>query len=141
MFNFKAFFIDKRPLHFEYVHIMNEPSGNDPHEHLLKAMNILEKDVQPTQRNLSEYLNLSLGKINFIIKSLIDKGWIKVKRFKNSNHKSAYLYYLTPKGLEQKVVLTRNFLRRKLTEYEKIGQEIEALEADLKREESEYKES
>lgn len=105
-------------------------------EYTFKALKILEKNSSPTQRELSSNLNLSLGKINFLIRSLAEKGWIKVERFKNSKNKSAYLYYLTPKGFEEKARLTSNYLARKIQEYEKLEVEISRLKKEL--DESEF---
>ena len=100
-------------------------------ENALKTLKILEEKGSPTQRELSTNLNLSLGKINFVMRSLVQKGWVKAKRFKNSNKKSAYFYYLTPKGMEQKAHLARNFLNRKLEEYSRLKEEIQMLQNDL----------
>ena len=72
-------------------------------EYTLKSLQIIDENSSPTQRDMAKGLDLSLGKINFLIKSLINQGFVKADRFKNSNKKSAYLYYLTQKGFEQKV--------------------------------------
>jgi len=110
---------------------MNKSSDPIFEEKTLQALKVLEANASVTQRELSRDLDLSLGKINFILKSLMEKGFIKVERFKNSRKKSAYLYYLTPDGFEQKLKLTRNFLQRKMREYEVIRGEIEGLKKDL----------
>ena len=100
-------------------------------EHEFNTLNLVE-NKSLTQREISKNLDLSLGTINFIIKSLIRQGMIKAHRFKNSNHKSAYLYYLTPKGMEQKIQLTKAFLQRKIDEYNRLQKEIQKLQDNLK---------
>jgi len=84
-----------------------------------------------TQRELSSRLGISLGKVNFLINALIRKGVIKVHNFKNSNNKKAYLYYITPKGFEEKARITYYFLKRKMKEYEDIELEIEKLTSEI----------
>ncbi len=84
-----------------------------------------------TQRELSSSLGISLGKVNFLIKGLIDKGFIKAKNFKNANNKYAYLYLLTPQGLEEKTRITYRFLRRKMKEYEQLEEEISLLKKEI----------
>ncbi|HOE79834.1 MAG: MarR family EPS-associated transcriptional regulator [Smithellaceae bacterium] len=84
-----------------------------------------------TQRDLSGRLGLSLGKVNFLIKALVDKGLVKAENFKNSRNKMAYLYYLTPKGIEQKTHIACHFLKRKMLEYEKLRHEISELEKEV----------
>jgi EPS-associated MarR family transcriptional regulator len=96
-------------------------------EHTLKVLNVLEKNASPTQRELSQDMRLSLGKINYLLTSLIKAGFITVRRFKNSKKKRAYLYLLTPEGLKQRAVLTRKFLFQKMKEYEDLKREIEDL--------------
>ena len=77
----------------------------------------LERDSRPTQRQLSNDLGVSLGKINYCLKSLIGKGFIKVNNFRNSNNKIQYSYLLTPKGIEEKAKLTLDFIRIKTQVY------------------------
>ena len=77
----------------------------------------LERDSHPTQRQLSNDLGVSLGKVNYCLKSLIEKGFIKVNNFRNSNNKIQYSYLLTPKGIEEKAKLTLDFIRIKTQEY------------------------
>jgi EPS-associated MarR family transcriptional regulator len=71
----------------------------------------LERDSHPTQRQLSNDLGVSLGKVNYCLKSLIEKDFIKVNNFRNSNNKIQYSYLLTPRGVEEKVKLTLDFIR------------------------------
>ena len=96
-------------------------------EESLMLMRVIDVNPQVTQRELSANLGLSLGKINFLLKSMIEKGFIKVDNFKKSNNKIAYLYLLTPHGLEEKTKITYRFLKRKLAEYEKLEKEIRQL--------------
>ena len=91
---------------------------------LLKS---LEQDANLTQRQLSEELGISLGKVNYCLKSLIQRGFVKINNFKNSNHKLQYSYLLTPKGIEEKTKLTIEFLKVKTKEYEELKKEVEKL--------------
>lgn len=92
----------------------------------------LELDSSPTQRQLSNDLGVSLGKINYCLKSLIEKGFIKVNNFRNSSNKIQYSYLLTPKGVEEKARLTLDFIRIKTQEYDTLKQEIESLKQEAK---------
>ena len=95
---------------------------------------ILEKlEDQPdiSQRELAEHLGVSVGKANFVLSALIDRGLVKAENFKKSNNKAGYLYLLTPKGLTEKVRITARFLQRKQAEYDRLKAEIEQLEAKL----------
>ena len=92
----------------------------------------LEQDPNFTQRQLSNDLGVSLGKINYCLKSLIEKGFIKVNNFRNSNNKIQYSYLLTPKGIEEKAKLTLDFIRIKTQEYDTLKQEIESLKQEAK---------
>jgi EPS-associated MarR family transcriptional regulator len=80
---------------------------------------------------LAQALGVSVGKVNYCLRALIDKGFVKAGHFKRSSDKMSYLYLLTPKGIEEKVSLTIWFLKQKITEYEKITQEIEQLKRDV----------
>ena len=84
-----------------------------------------------TQRELSKELGVSLGKTNYIINALIDKGWIKLKNFKRSDKKLGYSYLLTTQGIAEKAVLAQKFLKKKSDEYNKLKQEIENLRNEL----------
>ena len=85
-----------------------------------------------SQRELSQSLNISLGKVNYILKALINKGIIKARNFTNSKNKRAYAYYLTPKGLQEKARLTVSFFDRKSKEYDKLKNELRELEKEIK---------
>ena len=90
----------------------------------------LEDNPGLSQRYLAKQLGISLGKVNFCLNALIDKGCVKVDNFRDSNNKLAYTYLLTPRGIEQKSRMTMEFLQIKMREYERLSIEI----AELKRE-------
>lgn len=92
----------------------------------------ISQNPEVSQRQLSKIFGVSLGKVNFVLKSFVQKGFIKAKDFKNSNHKQAYLYQLTPKGISRKAQMSVDFLQIKIEEYEKIHNEIEELKQDIK---------
>ena len=98
------------------------------HYHVLKH---IEENPSITQRELAKELGVSVGKVNYCLKALIDKGWIKANNFKNSNKKLAYFYIPTPSGLEQKAKITVNFLKRKINDYEELKKEIEMLQKEV----------
>ena len=91
---------------------------------LLKS---LEQDANLTQRQLSEELGISLGKVNYCLKSLIQTGFVKINNFKNSKHKLQYSYLLTPAGIEEKTKLTIEFLKVKTKEFEVLKEEVERI--------------
>ena len=99
-------------------------------EECLNLLREISVDPRLTQRKMSSRLNLSLGKINFLIKAMIEKGLVKVENFRNSENKAAYLYSLTPAGIDEKAEITLRFLKRKTEEYERIKREIRRLEND-----------
>ena len=101
----------------------------DIHLDLLRK---LEVNPEYTQRELSQEMEVSLGKINYCMKKLVEKGWLKVKNFQQSENKKAYAYFLTPKGIDQKSKLTIVFLQRKMEEYELLKGEIEKLKEEGK---------
>lgn len=87
----------------------------------------LEANPQLSQRALARELGVSLGKVNYCLRALMDKGLIKARNFRDSRNKLAYLYVLTPKGVAEKARLTMEYLRIKVAEAEAIQREIEAL--------------
>ena len=97
----------------------------------LRLLRAINANPQMTQRDLASHLGLSLGKINFLIRALIEKGFVKADNFKNSNHKIAYLYLLTPSGIEEKARITYRFLKRKMVDYEKLEKEIQQLKKEV----------
>ena len=94
-------------------------------------LKILKDNPKMTQRQIAEELGLSLGKTNYVIHALIDKGWVKLSNFKRSDNKLGYIYLLTPKGISEKTILAQNFLNRKSEEYNRLKKEIEMLKKEL----------
>jgi len=101
-------------------------------EEFLKVLREIKESPELTQREIAARLGISVGKTNFLIKSLIGKGYVKATNFKNSNNKSAYLYYLTPRGMEAKASATCRFLRQKMEEYERLQAEIQRLTQEVR---------
>jgi len=96
-----------------------------------QLLRILESDPNLSQRELARKLGLSLGKTNYCLRALIEKGWIKARNFHNSRRKVAYMYILTPQGAAAKTRITRRFLARKVQEYAELEKEIEQLRAEV----------
>ena len=91
----------------------------------------LEDNPYLTQRELSKELGVSLGKTNYVIKALTDKGWLKLDNFRRSDNKLGYSYLLTAQGITEKTTLARKFLNRKSDEYNRLKEEIEKLRNEL----------
>ena len=104
-----------------------------PTETHLKILKHIEANPRISQRQLAQELGVSVGKINYCGRALMAKGLLKAGNFKRSADKMAYLYLLTPAGIEEKTTLTARFLKRKIAEHEKITQEIEQLRRDFER--------
>ena len=102
-------------------------NNKDIHLDLLRK---LEANPEYTQRELSKEMDVSLGKVNYCMKKLIEKGWIKLTNFNLNPNKAGYIYLLTPKGIEQKTRLTFTFLKIKMEEYEILKEEISSLKQD-----------
>lgn len=96
-------------------------------EYRYKILKLVAANPAISQRELARELNISLGKVNFCLKALVQKGLLKVSNFRNNNNKRAYMYLLTPHGLEEKASITMLFLKQKLHEHELLLMEIEAL--------------
>jgi EPS-associated MarR family transcriptional regulator len=92
-----------------------------------QVMRLVEANPELSQRDVARELGVSLGKVNYCLQALVRKGWIKATNFKNSHRKAAYMYLLTPRGLEEKARLTMQFLVIKMREYEKLRVEIEQM--------------
>ncbi|MGD0275008.1 MAG: MarR family EPS-associated transcriptional regulator [Syntrophales bacterium] len=101
------------------------------HEEVLKLLREIHDKPEMTQRELSSRLGISLGKVNFILQALISRGLVKVSNFTKSDNKKAYLYFLTPHGIEEKARTTYLFLQRKMEEYERLEMEIRQLKQEL----------
>lgn len=95
------------------------------------VLRLLEENPHITQRELAAQLGLSLGRANYCLAALAEKGLIKIENFRASPSKWRYAYILTPKGLAQKAALTGKFLARKLREYDALRAEIEALRSEV----------
>lgn len=93
----------------------------------LKLMRLIEANPKVSQRDVACEFGISLGKVNYCLRALVHKGWIKASRFKSSRNKVAYRYLLTARGIEQKALLTGRFLQIKMREYETLRGEIEQL--------------
>ena len=94
-------------------------------EDQLDLMHIIEKDGKASQRLLSQNSGFSIGKVNYCLKALADIGFIKIHNFNNSNNKLNYAYILTPKGIKEKTVITKQFIIKKKQEYDKLNSYID----------------
>ena len=97
----------------------------------LRVLRALEANPELSQRQLAQELGVSLGGVNYALKALIERGFVKADNFRKSGAKAAYLYVLTPKGIAEKSSLATAFLGRKLEEYEVLRHEIEALKDEV----------
>lgn len=97
-----------------------------------RLLKLLQASPEMSQRQLAGELGVSVGKINFCLRALLEKGLVKVRNFRDSQNKQAYAYYLTPKGAQAKVRATALFLQRKMKEYEDIEREIEQLKREVR---------
>lgn len=103
------------------------PLHQETHLHVLR---LLADNPQMSQREMAAALGVSLGKTNFCLKALLDKGLLKMQNFQSSKRKLAYAYLLTPAGIAEKTALTGRFLKRKMEEYELLKVEIAALQQE-----------
>ena len=108
---------------------MTETPAHHQETHL-QVLRLLQTNPQMNQRALAAALGVSLGKTNFCLKALLDKGLLKVQNFQSSKRKLAYAYLLTPAGLVEKTALTGRFLTYKMQEYEQLRAEIELLQQE-----------
>ena len=90
----------------------------------LNILRKIQKKPQSNQRKLAKELGFSLGKLNYCLKGLKDKGLVKISNFRKNPKKLNYIYVLTPKGMSEKTKLTLNFMKRKFKEYEELQKEI-----------------
>jgi EPS-associated MarR family transcriptional regulator len=98
-----------------------------------KLLRLIDSKPDLSQRELAREMGVSLGKVNYCVNALIEKGLVKARNFRSSRNKLAYAYLLTPRGVEQKAAITLRFLQRKLVEFEALSKEI----AELRREAAE----
>jgi len=112
---------------------MNSRQNQLQQDTCFRVMRLLQENPDLSQRELAYRLGVSVGGLNYCLKALIEKGWVKVHNFRQSKEKLGYAYILTPQGLIEKARLTGGFLSRKMQEFEALRSEIEALkgEADL----------
>ena len=101
-------------------------------ENRYKLLKLLHENPEMNQREIASELGLSLGKANFCLRALIEKGWVKASNFSKSNNKKAYVYLLTLNGIEEKAKVTFRFLESKRKEYEDLKQEIQQLQEEAK---------
>jgi EPS-associated MarR family transcriptional regulator len=93
----------------------------------LGVLRLLEDSPSRSQREVASELGMSVGKVNYLLKALLEKGFLKIQNFRNSSNKRAYAYLLTPEGVAAKADLTQRFLARKIAEYDALRLEIERL--------------
>lgn len=96
-----------------------------------RVLHLLHQNPDLTQREMAQELGIALGRVNFLLKALVDKGLLKARNFRNARNKLRYAYMLTPQGLADKAALTAGFLRRKTAEYEALKREIDLLQRAL----------
>jgi len=100
-------------------------------EKALQIFREIDRSPEMSQRMLASRLGISLGKVNFLMNALIGKGFVKVENFKKSGNKIAYLYNITPGGIEEKIRMTYLFLKRKTAEYEQLELDIRQLQEEM----------
>lgn len=99
-----------------------------------RLVELIQENPEITQRDLARSLGVSLGRTNYCLRALVSKGWVKIGTFRRSTNRRAYLYLLTPRGVEAKARLTKKFLKIKLSEYESLREEIRRLRLAAKQE-------
>ena len=118
---------------YEYRQVKADAVGSGERTEL-ELMRLLDANPQLTQRQVASSLGISLGMVNYCLRALVARGLVKVENYRNSDKKSAYFYLVTPSGLSAKAELTREFLARRVQEYNAMRVEIE----DLRREQQRY---
>lgn len=109
-------------------HSVNESPEDDAR---FRVLHLLQLRPELSQRQIAEELGIALGRVNFLLNALIDKGMLEVRKFRSARNKTRYVYLLTPGGLAEKAALTGGFLRRKTAEYEALKAELDALRRDM----------
>ncbi len=113
--------------------IKKNTKGSEIHPDIhFRMLSNLANDPYLTQRALAKKIGVSLGAVNYCLQELIKVGHLKINNFQNSSNKLGYFYIVTPKGLHQKTLLTGDFLKRKLKEYQDLKIEIEAIQKDFR---------
>jgi EPS-associated MarR family transcriptional regulator len=110
---------------------MNDQPNNHPEAWRLQILKLLHANPGLSQRQLAAHMGVSLGKANYCLRALVEKGLVKLGKFGKNPNKRQYAYLLTPAGLEEKTSITLSFLKRKEAEFEAIRKEIESLRGDL----------
>ena len=106
----------------------NQAKAEDTH---FRVLRLLQKNPTSSQRDIAKALGLSLGGVNYCLSALVEKGFVKMRNFREAEDKRKYVYLLTPKGIAEKTALTGRFLARKMREYEALKAEIEAVRAEM----------
>jgi EPS-associated MarR family transcriptional regulator len=101
-------------------------------EYRYRILKLIEADPHASQRKIADKLGISLGRVNYCLRALIQKGLVKANNFRTNSNKRSYLYLLTPKGFEEKTRVTLQFLKVKLDEYENLKRDLEVLEREAK---------
>jgi EPS-associated MarR family transcriptional regulator len=96
-----------------------------------KLLKVLEENPDVTQRELAARLGISLGKANYCLRALMERGWVKMANFRRNPNKMGYVYLLTPKGIDEKARITVRFLRHKLHEFDALKTEIKRLKVEV----------
>ena len=102
-------------------------------EYRYKILKALEANPAMSQRELAKELGISLGKVNYCLRALVERGMVKASNFKSSRSKRKYAYILTPRGVEEKALVLGHFLQRKLQEYESLSNEIQSLRSEIRK--------
>lgn len=97
---------------------------NDKIENDFKVLRAIDNQPNKSQRQLADEIGFSLGKLNYCLNALKEKGLIKIKNFKNNPSKLGYVYLITPKGIKEKTKLTINFMKIKMNEYDELKREL-----------------
>lgn len=108
---------------------MSDPLLDD--EIHLELVRLIEANPSVSQRELASKLGVSLGKVNYCLKALVDVGWVKAGNFAKSNNKLGYAYVLTPTGIKEKAAITARFLMHKQAQYKRLETEIARLQQEL----------
>jgi len=111
--------------------LMTSRQANQQEDTYFRVMRILHDSPDITQRELAEKLGVSVSGLNYCLKALIDKGWVKIQTFSKNKNKLGYAYLLTPAGIVEKASLTSSFLDRKMQEYEALKQEIKQMKQEI----------
>lgn len=119
--------VDNQTCHQHHMTTRRQTANDDT---LFWTLKLLQENPGVSQRSLAKEVGINVSSINFCLKALVEKGWIKMGNFSKNPDKLSYAYLLTPTGVAEKAALTKRFLQRKMAEYEKLRDEIEALQHD-----------